>query len=116
VEHSAVVVNAWPLDQIGGVDKQLGPKLDCLEGALRGHTVKFQDDIVAPDFVGRVDEEAAVVVGEVAVGGHQFGLDPTEEARFVRLHFDAASKTLAVYHIRENYLIIECAIIMLLDE
>jgi len=81
MENSTIVVDFRPFDKIGRVDEYFGSELDPTKNTLSGHTINFEDDIVASDLVGAVDVEAAVVVGEVTVCLDDLFFDPSKEAR-----------------------------------
>lgn len=99
MEHPPVVKYPWPLHEVGRVDVDLGPELDVLEGADLGEAEDLDDDGVAFEFVVGVDEEGAVLVGEVEVEGGEGVVEPPGEPRPHGLPLHGLPELFAIDHL-----------------
>lgn len=88
MEQPAVVVDVRPRGEARTRDEDLGPELDVFEGAAERLDVELDDDAVSPLLNCVLNQEAAVVVGEVVLHAGEFSLNRGQEGGLLFLFLD----------------------------
>lgn len=96
MEQPAVVVDVRPGGEARAGHEYLGPELDVFEGAAERLDVELDDDAVTALLNGVLDQEAAVVVGDVILYSCKFALDRGQNARLFLLFLEDPFPLLAI--------------------